>query len=107
METASSTTAATITFTFSTTTTATRKWDVKISQIPCHSDFKAPPDCAQYYTGPSGEFTSLNYNQGDGFMQGNYFQGPLGTFRDLQGPFGTFRDGIDFSIHLCYRIITI
>ena len=73
METASKSTAATITFTFSTTTTTTRKWDVKISQIPCHSNFKAPKDCAQYYTGASGKFTSLNYNQGNGFIQGMFF----------------------------------
>ena len=70
LETASQVTAGTITFTFSTTTTSTRKWNVKISQIPCHSNFKAPPDCAQYYTGVSGEFTSFNYNQGNGFLQG-------------------------------------
>ena len=73
METASKSTAATITFTFSTTTTTTRKWDVKISQIPCHSNFKAPKDCGQYYTGASGKFTSLNYNQGNGFIQGMFF----------------------------------
>merc|ERR1719189_2562401 len=37
-----------------------RKWDVKVSQIPCGS--YAPPDgCLQYYTGVSGQIMTFNF----------------------------------------------
>ncbi|KAG0418379.1 hypothetical protein HPB47_004901 [Ixodes persulcatus] len=37
------------------------RWNIKISQIKCDSPTRAPPNCLQYYTGPSGNFTSFNY----------------------------------------------
>ena len=38
-----------------------RKWSIRIQQIPCHSPFKAPSGCLQYFTGPEGTVESLNF----------------------------------------------
>merc|ERR1711971_222689 len=32
----------------------TRKWEIKVSQIPCFSDYSPPEGCAQWFTEPSG-----------------------------------------------------
>ena len=38
-----------------------RKWSILIQQIPCHSPFKAPSGCLQYFTRPEGIVESLNF----------------------------------------------
>jgi len=42
----------------------TRKWSIKVSQIPCHTKWTAMPDCLQYHTGRSGTFRSFNHPTG-------------------------------------------
>jgi len=32
----------------------TRKWEIKVAQIPCFSDYSPPEGCAQWFTEPSG-----------------------------------------------------
>ena len=38
-----------------------RRWNIRISQIECANPSRAPANCLQYYTGPSGVFQSFNY----------------------------------------------
>ncbi|XP_040580159.2 uncharacterized protein [Lepeophtheirus salmonis] len=41
-------------------TSVNRLWNIKTSQIPCNSNFKAPNGCVQYFTGSSGTISSYN-----------------------------------------------
>eukprot|EP00096_Caligus_rogercresseyi_P008085 TRINITY_DN2640_c0_g1_i1.p1 TRINITY_DN2640_c0_g1~~TRINITY_DN2640_c0_g1_i1.p1 ORF type:complete len:359 (-),score=3.86 TRINITY_DN2640_c0_g1_i1:476-1552(-) len=41
-------------------TGVSRTWNIKTSQIPCNSNFKAPMGCVQYFTGPMGTISSYN-----------------------------------------------
>lgn len=38
-------------------------WRIKISQIECDSQRRAPEGCLQYLTGVSGSFQSLGFNE--------------------------------------------
>jgi hypothetical protein len=38
-----------------------RKWKIKVTQIECNTNYKAPTDCTQYFTGVTGNFKSYNY----------------------------------------------
>lgn len=38
-----------------------RTWDIKVSQISCKSNERAPDGCLQYVTGRSGRFTTFSY----------------------------------------------
>jgi len=38
-----------------------RKWKIKISQLPCNSNYRAPQGCVQYFLESSGTFTSYAY----------------------------------------------
>ncbi|XP_027201547.1 uncharacterized protein LOC113795558 [Dermatophagoides pteronyssinus] len=38
-----------------------RKWSIRIRQIPCKSQYRAPPGCLQYYTALNGNIESFNY----------------------------------------------
>ncbi|KAI1299312.1 hypothetical protein HDE_03927 [Halotydeus destructor] len=38
-----------------------RRWNIQISQIECANPSRAPSNCLQYFTGPSGQFSSFNY----------------------------------------------
>jgi len=58
------TTAATLTFL--THTAGTGTWRVKVSQIACHSAYKAPAGCLQYFTGTAGTIKSFNWGDGTG-----------------------------------------
>jgi len=69
VEQARSVTASTLAFTIGTTTTVAT-WNIKVSQIECSSRSRAPHDCAQYLTGPSGLVQSYNW-QGAVQIQGN------------------------------------
>jgi len=40
----------------------TKNWRIKVSQIECSSDWRAPAGCLQYYTGVTNIFTSFNWN---------------------------------------------
>ena len=42
-------------------TMKTRRWKIKVTQIPCYSSRLAPPDCLQYYEEASGYIKSFNY----------------------------------------------
>jgi len=41
---------------------ATRNWRIKVSQIECSSNMKAPQGCLQYFTGVSNTVTSFNFD---------------------------------------------
>ncbi|XP_001849904.2 uncharacterized protein LOC6040518 [Culex quinquefasciatus] len=45
-------------------TSFNRVWNLKLTQIPCTSQFKAPPGCLQYYSGITGDIYSFNYGTG-------------------------------------------
>merc|ERR1739844_609495 len=59
-ETGRVTTAQTLTFTIK-ATTGSGKWKILVQQIECAATWKAPSDCAQYYTGTSGRLQSFNF----------------------------------------------
>jgi len=40
----------------------TRNWRIKVSQIECSSDMKAPQGCLQYFTGAKNTVTSFNFD---------------------------------------------
>ena len=62
METSSKKTpAGTVTITLGSSTTTSRKWNIKVSQIPCHVNYKAPTDCRQYFTGAANSFNSFGF----------------------------------------------
>ncbi|XP_071538252.1 uncharacterized protein [Panulirus ornatus] len=52
-----------------TTNTFSRSWRIKVTQIPCISDSRAPPHCLQYYTQYSGTINSFNYQETAGVQQ--------------------------------------
>jgi len=54
------------TLTFLTNTAGTGTWRVKVSQIACHSAYKAPAGCLQYFTGVAGTIKSFNWGDGTG-----------------------------------------
>jgi len=37
----------------------TRKWEIKVAQIPCNSDYSPPEGCTQWFTEPSGTITDF------------------------------------------------
>jgi len=51
---------------FTTATSGTGTWRVKVSQIECSSEHKAPNNCLQYFTGPVNTVTTFNWNGGAG-----------------------------------------
>jgi len=38
-----------------------RKWKIKISQLECNTNYRAPQGCVQYFMEPSGAFQSYGY----------------------------------------------
>ncbi|KAG7175067.1 hypothetical protein Hamer_G015287 [Homarus americanus] len=52
-----------------TTTTFPRSWRIKVTQIPCSSPSRAPPNCLQYFSEYSGTIKSFNYQTTDGIHQ--------------------------------------
>ncbi len=61
LETGRVTTAQTLSFTVA-ATTGSATYKIKVSQIECFASYKAPSDCAQYYTGRSGRLKSFNHS---------------------------------------------
>jgi len=55
----------------------TRKWEIKVAQISCSSDYSPPEGCAQWFTEPSG------------------------TIQDWAGADGILQDGLSYNI--CVR----
>jgi len=77
VENARATTTTKLTFTIGTTTT-TATWNVKVSQIECSSKMRAPHDCVQWLTGPSGFVKSYSWTSST--SSSIQIQGFLGTF---------------------------
>merc|ERR1711971_120484 len=73
IETGGQTPAATFTITTSAVLDNTRMWNIKVSQIPCHTTWKAPDDCLQYLTGRSGTFRGFNHPTGN-IIEGQLYQ---------------------------------
>jgi len=73
IETAGQTPAATFTITTSAVLDNTRMWNIKVSQIPCHTTWKAPEDCLQYLTGGSGASRGFNHPTGN-IIEGQLYQ---------------------------------
>merc|ERR1719266_2448863 len=48
---------------------ATRKWEIKVAQIPCFSDYSPPDGCTQWFTEPSGTIT--DWSGADNKLQDN------------------------------------
>ncbi|XP_063597976.1 uncharacterized protein LOC134774584 isoform X1 [Penaeus indicus] len=59
---------------------ASRWWNIKVTQIPCDSEARAPTGCLQYYTETSGyvksfnfdSYNSFNYSENSQIAQQNY-----------------------------------
>lgn len=43
-----------------------RIWEIKVTQISCFANCRAPSGCLQWFTGCSGEITTFNFNNGMG-----------------------------------------
>jgi len=52
---------ATLQFSFGTSTTVSRKWDIKVAQIPCGKNYAPPSGCLQWETGLTGQITTFNF----------------------------------------------
>ena len=51
---------------FGFTNSATRNWEIKVSQFNCRNDdIAGPPGCLQYYTETTGTIQSFNYPPND------------------------------------------
>jgi len=53
---------ASLTFTMDTTTTSNRQWEIKVTQIKCNAELRAPDGCLQYFVGITGRFTTFNFD---------------------------------------------
>merc|ERR1711899_513401 len=53
--------ASACTDTFTVTTSTSRKWDIKVAQIPCSQTYSPPAGCLQYSTGMTGQITTFNF----------------------------------------------
>jgi len=53
---------------------AQRIWDIKVAQIPCYANYRAPVGCHQYLTTTSGKITSLNFYKISGSTPGSNLQ---------------------------------
>lgn len=75
-----------------------RRWNIQITQIECTNPSKAPSNCLQYYTGPSGAFSSFNYetSQFQDFSSTNPSSGQSQGILDA-----TYLNGMDYAI--CFR----
>jgi len=49
-----------------------RQWNILVSQISCTWPWRAPDDCLQYHTGPTGDFSSFNFPNGQLLSSQNY-----------------------------------
>merc|ERR1712018_12809 len=45
----------------------TRKWEIKVAQLPCHSSYSPPEGCTQWFTEPSG--TISDWSGSDNLLQ--------------------------------------
>lgn len=61
---------ATLAFTFS--GTYNRFWDIKVTQIPCNSNYDPPDGCLQYHTGIEGRFKTFNFDGNQHLQNQNY-----------------------------------
>lgn len=52
--------------------TGLRQWKVKVSQISCDADWRAPADCVQYFTGSTGEIQSYGFGSGQMLLNQKY-----------------------------------
>ncbi|XP_076057013.1 uncharacterized protein LOC143034597 [Oratosquilla oratoria] len=48
-----------------------RKWKVKVTQIPCNSNWTPPSGCLQYFQGVTGKIRSYNYDVSTGLQLSN------------------------------------
>jgi len=91
---------ATLALTTLATSTAdgTKNWRIKVSQVECSSEWRAPAGCLQYYRGVTNVFTSFNWDgtsttsrqlanqnyricfrQEEGMCKINYNESPIGN----------------------------
>ncbi|XP_064120934.1 uncharacterized protein LOC135225587 isoform X1 [Macrobrachium nipponense] len=48
-----------------------RSWKIKVTQIPCNSDYTAPTNCLQWFQGVSGQIKSYNFDLTSGLQLSN------------------------------------
>lgn len=65
-----------------TTAVAMRSWRVKVSQIPCWADYRAPEGCHRYITSQTGQVASYNFGYGPSTTGG---ANVLNAGRDIMG----------------------
>ncbi|RWS05444.1 uncharacterized protein B4U79_04125, partial [Dinothrombium tinctorium] len=70
-----------------------RRWNIQITQIECLNLSRAPQNCLQYNTGPSGTFSSFNYER----LRMNEPSQTTGQ-RELEA---NYLNGLDYAI--CFR----
>ncbi|XP_059087652.1 uncharacterized protein LOC131884036 [Tigriopus californicus] len=54
--------AATLAFNFNGNSRTDKEWEIKVAQIPCRSEYKAPNDCLQFLTGTMGKLKTFNFD---------------------------------------------
>lgn len=73
-----------------------RRWNIRVSQIECANPSRAPQNCLQYYMGPSGSFSSFNYESTRPLTE------TLMTTQNLNLPReATYFNNLDYSV--CFR----
>jgi len=74
---ATATDTATVTFTYGSTTTA-KLFNILLTQISCTAAWRAPTDCAQYFTGSAGNIKSYNFAGGQ-LLNAQYYTNCIRT----------------------------
>jgi len=49
-----------------------RKWKIKVSQLDCNTNYRAPQGCVQYFMEPSGTFQSYGYQNSQMLVNQQY-----------------------------------
>ncbi|XP_023333450.1 uncharacterized protein LOC111705205 [Eurytemora carolleeae] len=57
---------------FSVAGTTNDQWNIRVSQIPCSANYRAPTNCVKYFTGSSGTVTSYGFTGNTLLQSQNY-----------------------------------
>ena len=64
---------ANLKFTFA-AASASRTYEIKVTQYRCDSSARPPEGCLQYHTGVEGRFTTFNWEGQDGHLQNQFYK---------------------------------
>lgn len=75
-----------------------RRWNIEVTQIECTNPSRAPSNCLQYHLGPSGGFSSFNY---EASQYQEYIPSGPQNYQNAGALDSTYYNGLDYSI--CFR----